>query len=185
MWDFQEHLRGFSWVDIVVLVVILRTLCVGAKRGLIPEFLTFVGLLVGVVISLQHAEALATALAEWTRLPLSWLVPVGIGLLLGVTWILLSLLRFLGGKLFNLKASATLDRYGGGILGTLRGIVIASFILVFLCQLPAPKVAENVRKRSFSGNFIIRVAPWIYRWMVEMYPFRTETKTGNALISKD
>lgn len=170
-----EFWRRLNWIDFIVFVIMVRALYVGSKRGLIPELTTLIGLAAAQVVSLQHAGSVVSFLAERVRLPVpeKWLYLFFVGALFIATYLIFGLIHRGLSKLLRLETATGVNRWGGLLLGFLRGGYLTSLILVVLSRAPSGALEKEIKERSWSAPYLIQAAPKVYEAVLQVYPFRT------------
>ncbi|MBI1977074.1 MAG: CvpA family protein [Candidatus Omnitrophica bacterium] len=165
-----------GWIDFVAFIIVARTLYVGYKRGFIPELTTLIGLGISLLVSLQHAHAVSLLAAEWLHFSSEkWFEPVSILSLFVITYLVFRLIRLGISKLFHLDITSGLDRWGGALVGLLRGGFIISLCLVVLSHSPSAVMSKGIKETSISGPYLVRIVPKVYEIGLQFYPFRTPT----------
>ena len=157
-----------TWVDLVVLGVLLTSAALAFMKGLVREVLgigAWVGAVVVAVKTLPWSRDIA---ARWVPDP-AWLDPAGfVGAFL-VTLIVLSLIARWIGRFVRGSALGGLDRSLGVIFGLARGaaLVIIAYILggmaVAIEQWPEPVLQARALGVTHDG------AVWLARQLPEEY----------------
>ncbi len=170
-----EFWHRLNWIDFIVFVIIVRALYVGSKRGLIPELATLIGLVVAQVVSLQHAGWVVSLITKRVSLPVpeTWIHVLLIVVLFIATYLIFGLIQRGLSKLLRLETATGLNKWGGLLLGFLRGGYITSLILVVLSQAPSSLLEKGIKEDSLSGPYLIQAAPKVYETVLQVYPFRT------------
>jgi uncharacterized membrane protein required for colicin V production len=159
----QQFLNRINWIDIVVLIILIKTAYTGRKRGLAGEILTFAGTFLVFFLSLTYYDRLARALAVRTPIPHPAAKPICLLFLLIVLFIVIrALFRYLE-KLGKLVIMPSLDKYGGLVLGVCRGLIIGSLFIVVLKTLPVDYIQKSVEERSFSARYVEKAGTVLYR----------------------
>lgn len=157
-----------TWVDLVVLGVLLTSAALAFMKGLVREVLgigAWLGAIIVAVKALPWSRAMA---ARWIDEP-AWLDPAGfLGVFL-IALIILSIIARLIGRLVRGSALGGLDRTLGVLFGLARGaaLVIIAYILagmaVAIEQWPEPVL--NARSLGFTHDGAV----WLARQLPEEY----------------
>jgi membrane protein required for colicin V production len=157
-----------TWVDLVVLGVLLTSAALAFMKGLVREVLgigAWLGAIIIAVKALPWSRAMA---ARWIDEP-AWLDPAGfLGVFL-IALIVLSIIARLIGRLVRGSALGGLDRTLGVLFGLARGaaLVIIAYILagmaVAIEQWPEPVL------KARSLGFTHDGAVWLARQLPEEY----------------
>ena len=161
-------LRSLNWLDVLVIILLIRTCYIGASTGLTNELQKSLGLVIGFVLSYRYYRGLGRYISEHSFLGITWaqllsLIGVLIGLQLAV-----KLLMILLSKIVKLQFKPQVEQICGGILGCLRGIFLASVVLVVLSMLPSGYLEDSIYSRSLSGAYIVKIAVNIYEFLTKI-----------------
>ena len=166
----MELLENFNWIDIVVLVLVVRGIYLGIRHGLTAELFNFIGILVSLVLAVQYYSQIADALIINFGLPI-WLcqflcfVIIAQLIRLIVKYCVILFLRVL-----NIQFVPHLERIGGGVVGLGRSIIISALLMLSLTLLSSGYMTGSIYDKSFSGSFLIKVAERTYRSLVFWMP---------------
>ena len=153
----KEILSRLNWVDIVGIIVVIRTFYIGIRRGLLIEIFKVAGFGVGLFMAITQYRSWSAVISEKSILPvreaeiLTFLVIFALGY--GVT----CLVRFVLLKIATFKIPGAWDRIGGGLLGLGRGCLWLIFLEVTaLCASSTTGyLSQSVRERSFFGPSLL------------------------------
>lgn len=155
-----------NWVDILIVIYIVRAFFLGKKRGLSYEITALVSAVFSWVIALHFYQGTGTSLSKWFLLSLPTaraiaFICIGVGVLfLGA--VVSRLLK----RIMKLSFLPNIEKIGGCVLGTLRGISISALIIVALALVPAKSIREEIYINSFLGNYLVALSPKIYEWVL-------------------
>lgn len=169
----ESILKQINWVDIFVLILLVRGTYIGLRHGFITEIFEIFGIIVALFVSLRYYGNLAQFLA--TQALFSKLSP---SLQEGISFIALILLslaifrlgHFVTRSVMHVEGSGVLERTGGGVCGFIRGAVIAGLILFALNLLPVTYLKTSINRNSWSGSQLIKIGPAIYHTIVRFSP---------------
>lgn len=158
----QQFLSKINWIDVVVLIVLIRTAYVGWRRGLASEVLGLAGTFIVFFLSLTYYDELAGILADRTPIPYSVAKFICLLFLLIILIIVIRIVcRYLE-KVGKLVIMPVLDRYGGLAFGICRGLIIGSLFVLVLKVLPISYIRESIEERSFSARYMERTGATVY-----------------------
>lgn len=173
-----------TWVDLVVLGVLLASAVLAFMRGLVREVLgigAWIGAGVVAVKVLPMSRELA---ARWIDEP-AWLDPIGfLGSFL-IALIILSIVAHLIGRFVRGSVMGGIDRSLGIVFGLARGaaLVIIAYILggmaVAVEQWPDPVLKARSLGFAFDG------AVWLARQMPEEYRPQVRPPQGGREATAD
>jgi membrane protein required for colicin V production len=151
-----------NWVDLVLAAVIVFNVGLGIAHGVFREVLSLAGIVIGVFAGIRGYEAIGwhvegflgtgPGVANLVAFVLIFAVIVSIFYYLG------HLLHKAATKLFV----GWLDRTGGGVFGTVKGLLFASVISLVLALFPFTDKLENDLNSSILGPHVVKFAPALY-----------------------
>jgi hypothetical protein len=122
----------------VVAAAVLGMVAYGAQQGLFLAVLAGMHALVSLVVSLAFASRLADVLVSF-EMPAAYSYPAAFGILLVGTAVAIRLA--VGGYVPRdvVKLQPNVDKFGGGLVGAVAGIVLAGIALIALSIAPLPE----------------------------------------------
>lgn len=154
-----------NWVDILIVIYIVRAFFHGKKRGLGVEIIALISALAAWVLVLHFYQGLGQSLNKWflLSLPTARVVSfIGIGLfILFLGAVLGRLLK----RIMKLSFLPNIERIGGYIFGTVRGISLSALVVVSLALTPAKSIQQEVYINSFLGNYLVALSPKLHEWI--------------------
>jgi hypothetical protein len=85
-------------------------------------------------------------------------------LLAVVGYLFFVLLQKLFARYITMQATPRLNKYGGLVLGAMRGIMVAGLI-IFLFSISSVAYLQNTVSHSYAGQHLFKVAPATYTWL--------------------
>lgn len=163
-----KYIVGINWIDFLVIGIIARMCYIGIKTGLGIELFKLASLWLATVISYHiYTTPLSDLLNQ--RLPA---LPLDAGdvfvfcALLTVITIGIRIIRESFFLLVKIEAQNVLNKWGGLVIGCLRGFWIAS-IALFIMTISTVQYLEVSAKSSLFGHKLIGMAPNIYKGSYE------------------
>jgi uncharacterized membrane protein required for colicin V production len=179
-------LKQFNWVDIFVVILLIRISYVAIKNGAFPELFKFLGVVLGTYLSLHYYTKLADFLktfvkSEVASIELFDLLSLIILIVLG--YIIAALLREGLMRFIKVEVLSTVNKWAALILGLLRGILVSS-LLIYLFSLPVISYLKKSAADSFLSRRIVKVAPSVYQgiWNNFMSKFMPQEKFNQAIL---
>jgi len=154
---------NFNWIDFLVIFIVIRVIYVGIKSKFLVEIFRLLGVLFAIFIALHFSWKAGYLLQEYVFMPEAICVPFSF-LLLWVTSIIIFKLISNGWLLmFRFELRPVLNKCIGAFISSIRAILVASlmFMLVFTTGY---EYLGRVANRSFTGPFLIDLAPNIYEF---------------------
>jgi len=179
-------IKQFNWVDIFVVIILLRTGYVAIKNGLPLELFKLLGTLLATYLSLHYYTNLAVSLHTFKvidKVPLELLHFFSFIFLAILGYFIFILLRSLFYRFMKMEAVSALNKWGGLILGIGRGILLAG-LLIFILVISHISYLKNSVKDAYSGKHLLKVAAATYTalWNNLASKFMTAEKFNEAIL---
>lgn len=159
-----------NWVDIVVVIFLIRGGYIGLARGFSMELFQTLAAIATTVLSLFYYGMIAEWLVAHSFLSLQAANPISFLALVFSLLIVFKIVRILLFGILHLELFGGLERWGGFALGLARSFIFASLFLFVLTLFPLNYFREAIEEKSFSGAYIKGVAPGIFNFVVQFTP---------------
>jgi membrane protein required for colicin V production len=146
----------FNWVDLFVIIVLIRTTYIGLAKGFFGEIFKSLGVLAAVVLSLKYYQELALFFAKSPVLEPAKAEILAFFLLTLFSLLVFKILRLIFTRLVKVEAVEGIERYGGLVLGFLRGLVLSGLIITFLYLLSIKYLKESI-ETSLSAHTLLNI----------------------------
>lgn len=176
----MEIITKINWVDVIVVILLIRTSYVAFQDGLSHEIFPFLGSLSSLVISLYYFRKLATLMVHAT----GGLMPIGIAdfmafvVIYAAVIILFKLIRAIFGKMVKVTWHPLIEKAGGLIVGMGKACIITSAVLIMLELIPLSYIKWSVRDRSMTGPYFLNIASNVYTAASYFVPAAQEAAKG-------
>ncbi len=159
-----------NWIDGVLLVLLLASVIVGSKKGLIRELMAFVVFFVAIIFSITYIDNFAVWVYE--QLGGSPLVSAFLSfvILLAISYAGFKLIGLLFYKVADLKRTGRKDQLGGALVGFLRGWVAIGFLSFLVFLLPLPNQFYVSFESSFFGPAVAKTVPLMFEGTAPIHP---------------
>jgi uncharacterized membrane protein required for colicin V production len=156
-----EFLKRLNWIDILVLILLVRVVYISAKTGFVIEFMKMLGVLFSCFFAFHFYTKLASYLASCTNMAQASLEVVSFLVIWLVVFWLCQLARNGLFVVFTVQTLSLVDRWGAAVVSLIRFFLTASMVLyVFLASGYA--YMEKMTVSSFSQKYVLKVAPTVY-----------------------
>jgi len=159
-----------NWIDGVLLVLLLASVIVGSKKGLIRELMAFIVFFTAVIVSVNYIDQFAV----WVHNQLggSPLISAFLSfiILLAICYAVFKILGMLFYRIAHLKQIGKKDQMGGALVGFLRGWVAVGFLTFVAFLLPMPDSFYTAFEGSFFGPAIAKTVPLMYEGTAKVHP---------------
>ncbi|MDL2231187.1 CvpA family protein [Porphyromonadaceae bacterium OttesenSCG-928-L07] len=153
-----------SYIDIILLLLLLYGAFKGFKSGFIVEIATLVALVLGVFIAIKFSGITEKFLIDYFNIRSKYLAYIS----LGVTFILVALGIYLLGKILTKLADIISLGLMNKIIGAVFGVAKAAIVLcviIFLFDLLDDKlniISEETKAKSFIYSHFLTFAQQVY-----------------------
>jgi uncharacterized membrane protein required for colicin V production len=176
----SDIFRHFNWLDILVIIILLRTVYIAFKNGLSAEFFKLFGIILAIYLSLHYY----TVFSDWmgrhlpkmkAKLPLDFMDFFAFALLVFPSYFISVLLR--GGifRLIRIEALPKLNKWGGLFFGICRGVLLVGLV-VFILVISSIDYLKASVNSSYLAKRFLRVAPDTYGWLWKKITSKFMTK---------
>lgn len=151
-----------NWVDGVLLALLLASVIVGSKKGLVRELMAFVIFFAAIIFSVNYIDDFAVWVYE--KLGGSPLTSAFLSfiLLLAGSYAAFKLLGLIFYKVADIKSVKKRDQMGGALIGFLRGWAAIGFLTFLVFLLPMPESFYEDFEASFFGPTVAKTVPLMY-----------------------
>lgn len=147
----------FNWIDVIFVIILIRTSCVGFAKGFLSEFFRFLGLLLAFILSFSNYTLVSQFLSEHTKWTVSKLEVIAFLLIfLGILFIF-KVIAFVVYLMFHKETVYSFTRLIGLLLGFCRGVLLVSVIYMMFINSPFKYLSTSAKDRSISGYYLSEV----------------------------
>ncbi len=151
----------FNWVDVFVVICLIRTGYIGFSRGLSPEIPRFLSVILVIVLSYHFCGKVGQFLSDYPMLKCEMVAGLSFISLVVVLSMICKLLCVLS-RLIKVTGPHMFEVVGGLMVGLIRGFFVASLVLVVFSFIFPSYLDKSVCQGSFAGCRIIDIAPQTY-----------------------
>ncbi len=156
-------LRGFNWIDILMVCIVVRIIFIGLKRGFATESFKLFGCVFAIFVSIHYYYGIAQLLHKKVFLPERIAEVIVFVCLLFIVVFVFKLLREGALLLFKIEPHPAVERWGGLIVAALRSLVVCSIFLL-LFSITRVEYLKTNSKKSITGKYLMDLSPKIYRY---------------------
>ncbi len=163
-----------NWIDAILLVLLLTSVIIGSKKGLIRELMAFIVFFVAIIFAVNYVDNFAVWVYE--QLGGSPLVSAFLSfvILLAISYAGFKLVGILFYKVADLKRTGRKDQMGGALVGFLRGWMAVGFLTFVTFLLPMPDQFYSAFDSSFFGSAVAKTIPLMYESTSVIHPQRPD-----------
>lgn len=166
----MEIFQHINWVDILVVIIVVRITYVSFKEGLSHQIFPLIGSIVVLVLPLHYYRAIGALASSDIGIPRAladFLAFLAIAVAFGFV---AKLIKFLLDKIIKIEWHPVIERFGGIIAGVVRAFITASIILILLCVIPLPYFQRSIKTKSLTGLHILKLGAVIYESTAKALP---------------
>jgi len=161
-----------NWVDAVLVVLLLASVIVGSKKGLIRELMAFAVFFAAIIFSVNYIDSFV--IYVYDKLGGSPLISafLAFAILLAASYAAFKLLGLLFYRIADIKTGKKRDQMGGALVGFLRGWAAVGFLTFLAFLLPLPDQFYIDFEASFFGPTVAKTVPLMYEATSPLHPNR-------------
>jgi len=160
----MDVLLRANWVDLLVVIIMLRMIYISFTDGLSHGIFPLFGSILKLVLALNFYGKLGFVLNSTVNaIPVSLCNLIGFLVIIIIVGIALKFLRVMVDAIIKVTWHPVIEKFGGMLVGVLRGCIASSIILVLLALIPLSYLQWSIKDKSLCGVFFLRVGPEIYR----------------------
>jgi len=167
-----SFLPEINWVDIIVLIFLIRGSYIGFVSGFSVEIFKILGAFLATILALSCYKGIGIWLAAHSFLSLPVANFLSFLCLFCLLLFLVRAFRVVVFKILHLQLIAGFESWGGLIFGIMRSLILASLFLFMLTLLPVDYIRNSVEKNSLTGLHLKQLAPQIMSFVVRFKPTR-------------
>lgn len=171
----MQILSKINWVDILVVILILRTTYASFMDGLSHEIFPFLGTLAVFVLSLNYYKILGELISSNLEN-----IPIGISnwiafiLLIVALGFIVKLLKIILDKIVRVQWHPVIEKFGGLLAGVLKAYIITAMVLTVFVLSPLSYLRWSVNEKSLTGKYILLSGP---QAVDRLKPFLSDNST--------
>ncbi len=181
---FDSILKYINWVDIVTVILLLRSAYVGYRSGLGRETGRLISIIAGIIVSFQNYRLLGNLISSHSFISSLYSNIISFILLLIVVIFIVKLIMAAVRLLMRVEFVPAIEANGGLILGLIQGGIIASLVLFILVWLPFAPLKKAVIEDSYLGPIVLKISPAIHDSLIKFFPGK-DTLTAQQLLDVD
>ncbi|MBU1726688.1 MAG: CvpA family protein [Candidatus Omnitrophica bacterium] len=161
----MDFIRQINWLDIIIVLFLLRIGIVALKTGLPSELFKILGIIAAIYLSFQYYPKLSGYIlgqGVFKKLDPDLVQFFSFVALAICGYIFFVFIRLFTCRFFKTEAAPDLSKWGGLVLGMVRGALLISLVLFIFAFSNIIYLRKSV-KNSYSGKYFFALAPAAYR----------------------
>jgi membrane protein required for colicin V production len=159
-----------NWFDIALVTLLLVTMVIGSKKGLIRELMGFFALALGVIVTVSNIDFLALEIARHIDASPMIISVVSFTVLLAVLYGVFRLAGFAFYKVGEIHKLGKRDKVGGAVMGAVKGWILIGLLLFLVTILPMPQAYYRAVDDSILTEPMMRTLPLIFDGTGPLHP---------------
>jgi len=165
----KEILNQINWVDVLLILALLRGLYSGFSNCFLTECIRLIGIAFAILISINNFSTIAEIVRQNTILNETLAIPAAFMAIYFAITIFFRLIRLIIRRLIP-ETPNPIDRFLSALLGGLRAVFLSSLLLTAMVGSGVGFFKTAVEEKSYLSNYIIDIGPAVYRSMENIYP---------------
>lgn len=179
----MEIVSRINWVDILVLILMVRMSFAALREGLSHEIFPFIGTIAIAVFSMFYYARIGSFLSQnLGNMPIQIANFFSFLVIIAVLGFLVKFLRAVLDNIVKVQWHPLIEKFGGIIVGMAKAYIITSLVLICLALMPLSYLQWSIRDKSLTGKYVLSAVPELYSRIAVFLP---TIKAGEEPISKD
>jgi len=159
-----------NWlVDIFIVAVLVGFIYRGQRQGVIKGLATLIGVIIGVILTINHADWLVVQLEGLFNMPTSKVYVLSAALIFAASLAGIVILGRFFNKLVKVAPLKSPDKLVGGLIGFVKGVFILSLVILLFVLMPNQSFNDAV-DQSQLAPVIIDVVPVAFDMTKMLHP---------------
>ena len=183
-----DTIQQVNWVDLVMGVLLARALFVGLKRGFIDEALHLIGVVITIYIVFHYYPLISGFLENRIGFQQATANAIAYLTLWGIVTLISKLVREGLHLLLRVEAHSFINRIGGLLLATARGVLVCSLVSWFLVLGGNEYVKKNTHDSlgaPLTLQFASKTYKGIFNGLIVKYFPREKLNTDVLVRNRD
>ena len=167
-----EFFQNINWIDLLVVILLIRSSYIGFARGFGWEFFRFLGAISVVIFPIYFYEYGTQLIIDYFPVLDPFSDPICFTSLYIIPILVFKIINGVVDKIRVIKIDtfSILGNVGGLCIGFIRGCILLSLLLISLIFTQIPYFEKSVKERSYAGRSILKIAPFVYDNIAEFFP---------------
>lgn len=163
-------MESLNYIDVAIVALVTALSVKGLIRGLFRESVGLLGLIAALLLAVRFLSDVTAVVRRALDLSPAVSMLISFVLLFAAFLAAFQILANLLHKLIQKTSLSWMERVAGGLVGFLKGAVIASLLALFLTYLPAGETLAKERQNSMLFGPTREFAPWLFDQLQRLAP---------------
>lgn len=156
-------LSKINWVDVLVIILMLRMSYVAFMDGLSHEIFPFFGVIAVFLLSLNYYPALGSSISQnLGNMSIRLSNCLAFIALVTVLGFIVKFVKLILDKLVKVQWHPVIEKFGGLFVGILKAYIITAMVLTIITLIPLSYLEWSVKERSVTGKYVLMAGPEVY-----------------------
>ncbi len=159
----MDWITRINWVDVVLILIVVRSGYVGFQRGVFGELFHLAGFLLSIIVSMHVYGYVVKFFNTYLFLPLN--ISIFFGFVITAIFIFLVFIvisRF-ASRVIKVEIFPLIDRVGGPLIGACKGFVLSAIVASVLFVTPIEYVTVSAAQRSVLAPHFVGFGIGVYK----------------------
>jgi len=159
----MQILSKINWVDVFVLILMVRMSYVAFMDGLSHEIFPLIGSTVVFILSLHYYKILGEMISQGMgNIPTEITNFLSFVVIVIVAGFIVKFLKIIIDKIVKVQWHPVIEKFGGLFAGIVKAYIITAIILTMMSLVPLSYVRWSVKDRSLTGKYFLVAGPEAY-----------------------
>ena len=158
----MEWMTRVSWVDLLVIIIVLRSTYVGSQRGFFGELFHIFGICLVIIFSIHFYTPISNFLNQYLFIPLNIAYIIGFSIITLIVYLVFRAVYNLLWNVVKIEVFPAINKIGGSLLGFCKGFTVCIFLIFIMLLIPIHYVTQSVRAKSIFAPFFIKTGTVLY-----------------------
>jgi membrane protein required for colicin V production len=159
-----------TFVDYILIVLLLFSLIAGAKRGIFSGINGLLGLVIGIIVAVNYSDWVTHRVLSHMRVSPVAVTVLSLLFFFVLVYFFFKILGYLFYKFAELKRLGRIGSVGGAIFGVFQGWIVIGFLLILLMFAPLPQGFVKALDTSLLAPMMRGTIPFIYEESAPLHP---------------
>ena len=159
----MQILTRINWVDILVVILMVRISYVAFRDGLSHEIFPLFGSIFVLIFSLYYYPKLGFFLSQGVmNIPVEAANCISFIILVVALAFIVKFIKTILDKIVKVEWHPLIEKMGGLIAGIAKAYIITALILMILALIPLSYLQWSIREKSVTGRYVLMAGPEIF-----------------------
>ena len=158
----MEWITRVSWVDLLIVIIVLRGTYVGSQRGFLGELFHIFGICLAIVLGIHFYTPISNFSHTYIFIPLNIAYIISFLLITFVIYVVFKTIYTFLQKLLKIEMLPAINKIGGAFIGFCKSFVLSVFIVLIMLLVPIRYISESVKTESLFAPAFIEAGAALY-----------------------